>query len=128
MKYILRFIFGSMLFLLIQGCATHSKFVQKYNAWVGHNISELIHQIGYPDDTFTLPNKNRVYIYERSRIYSLPSPVMGIGYGFGGFYGNYGLFGYGSDIVQESCKLFIETTKKGIITKWASRGNHCVSN
>jgi hypothetical protein len=50
--------------------------------------------------------------------------MMGYGYG-----GAYGMFGYGgSEIVQESCKLFIETNKKGNILKWGSRGNHCVSN
>ncbi len=69
-----------------------------------------------------------VYVYERSRVYSIPSfPVMG--YGYGSHYGGIGMFGYGgSEVVQESCKLFIETNKKGNILKWGSRGNHCVSN
>jgi len=112
--------------LVIQGCATHTNFVKKYNAWIGQDISHLIEQIGYPDSTFVLPNKNKVYVYERSRIYSIPSPM--IGYGYGGYYGGYGILGYDNDVVQEICKLFIETNQKGSIVKWGSRGNHCVSN
>lgn len=94
---------------------------------MGQNISHLIAKIGYPDSTFVLPNKNKVYVYERSRLYSIPSMPM-MGYGFGGYYGGFGMVGYGSDIVQETCKLFIETNKKGSIVKWGSRGNNCVSN
>jgi len=111
--------------LLMQGCATHEKFVQKYNSWVGKNISHLIQQVGYPDSTYILPNRNKVYIYERSRIYSVPT--MSMGYGFGGYGGGYGMFGYNSDVMQETCKLFLETNKKGTIIRWRSRGNRCVS-
>jgi len=116
-----------IVIIFVQGCANNAKFVKKYNNWVGHNIAHLIAQIGYPDDTFTLPNKNTVYVYERSRIYTIPSPMMG--YGFGGYYGGfgYGMYGYGNDIVQETCKLFLETNKKGKIVQWSARGNHCVS-
>ena len=81
-------------------------------------------EIGYPDSTYILPNKNKVYVYARSRIYSLPSmPMMSDGY-----YGSYGMYGYGygNDIIQKTCKLFLETNKKGIIVKWGSRGNHCI--
>ncbi|HIP27672.1 MAG TPA: hypothetical protein EYG82_00670 [Sulfurovum sp.] len=126
MKNILKLILIATILLAIHGCATHAKFIKKYDAWIGQNISQLITQIGYPDSTFKLPNKNKVYVYERSRIYSLPSPVLG--YGYGGLYGSYNLFGYGNDVIQETCKLFIETNKKGLVIKWGSRGNHCVSN
>lgn len=126
MKKILKLTLIATSFMLMQGCATHQNFVKKYDAWRGQNIAYLIGQIGYPDSTFVLPNKNKVYVYERSRIYSVPSPVFG--YGYGGYYGGYGAFGYGNDIVQETCKLFIETNKKGIIVNWGSRGNSCVSN
>ncbi len=128
MKKILKLTLVAIAMIAVQGCATNANFVKKYNSWVGQNIAHLIGQIGYPDSTFILPNKNKVYVYERSRVYSLPSPMMG--YGYGGYFGGYGMFGYGygSEVIQESCKLFIETNKKGIIVKWGSRGNHCVSN
>jgi len=112
---------GAISFM--QGCATHTNFVNKYNSWIGQNISHLIAQIGYPDSTYILPNRNKVYVYERSRVYSLPSMPM-MGYRYGG----YGMLGYSNDIISETCKLFIETNKKNIIIKWGSHGNHCVSN
>jgi hypothetical protein len=127
----MRTILKSSLFIiavmLMQGCATHQNFVTKYNAWVGQDINDLIQQIGYPDSTYILPNKNKVYVYSRSRIYSYPS--MAMGYGYGPYYhGGYGMFGYSTDVVQKTCKLFLETNKKGIIVKWGSSGNACVSN
>jgi len=107
----------------LQGCATHQKFVQRYDSWIGRDINTLIAQVGYPDSTFTLPNNNKVYVYERSRTYSIPSgPMFGYGY-----YGYYPMF-YRQEVVTDSCKLFIETDQKGKIVKWNSRGNRCVSN
>ncbi len=129
MYKILKIILFISAILLIQGCATHENFVKRYNSWVGHDINHLMQEIGYPDDTYILPNKNKVYVYAKSRIYSMPSMHM-MDYGYGGYYrGYYGMYGYGygNDIVQRSCKLFLETNKKGIIIKWGSRGNHCTS-
>jgi len=112
---------------IMHGCATHQKFVNKYNSWVGKDIHILIQQIGYPDSTYMLQNKNKVYVYEKSRVYSTPGiPMLGYGYGYYGYYG-YGVYGYTEEIVQESCKLFLETDKKGVIVKWGSRGNACTS-
>ena len=110
--------------LWLQGCASHAKFAQRYNAWVGQNIAHFIAKQGYPDRSFTLPNRHKVYVYEESRIISYPS----MGFGYGGYYGGgYSVFGYGTDIEQRVCKLFIETDQKGKIVKWGSRGNACVS-
>ena len=135
MKYFLKLSLLGITVLLLQGCATHQNFVNRYNSWVGKDINNLVTQIGYPDSTYVLPNKNKVYVYEKSRVYSYPSmPMMGYGgyYGYYGGYGGYGGYGYGmmysSEVVQKSCKLFLETNKKGIIVKWGSRGNHCVLN
>jgi len=131
MKKLLKYALIATSLLLVQGCATHTKFVKKYDSYVGHNISELIAQVGYPDSTFTLPNKNKVYVYERSSVYSVPTMSIGYGYGGGyyGGYGSYGMFGYNSEqIVQDKCKIFLETNTKGIIVKWGSRGNSCRSN
>jgi len=125
MKNMFKIVLVATSFLLMQGCASHANFVKKYNTWKGQNISHFIEKIGYPDSTFVLPNKNKVYVYERSRTYSMSSPMIGLGRGY---YGGYGMFGYESEVVQETCKLFIETNKKGTIVKWGSRGNHCVSN
>ena len=129
MKYFLKLSLLGITLLLFQGCASHENFVNRYNSWVGKDINKLVAQIGYPDSTYVLPNKNKVYVYEKSRVYSYPSmPMMGYG-GYGGYYGGHG-YGmmYSSEVVQKSCKLFLETNKKGIIVKWGSRGNHCLLN
>jgi hypothetical protein len=120
---------GFML-LLLQGCATNEKFVMKYNSWVGQPIDNLVKQVGYPDSTYILANKNKVYVYERSRVYTTPVVMPVYAYGYGGYYGGYGMIGYpyAADVVQKTCKLFLETNKKGIIVRWGSRGNDCVSN
>jgi hypothetical protein len=124
MRRLLHITLLAALFIGIQGCATHAKFAQRYNSWIGKNIAYFIQVQGYPDRTFTLPNKHKVYVYEESRIVSYPS----MGFGYGGYIGGgYGLFGYGTDIDQRVCKLFIETDSKGKIVKWGSRGNACVS-
>jgi len=131
MKYFLKLSLLGITLLIFKGCATHENFVNRYNSWVGKDINNLVAQIGYPDSTYVLPNKNKVYVYEESRVYSYPSmPMMGYGYGYSGYYGGYGYGGmmYSSEVVQKSCKLFLETNKKGIIVKWGSRGNHCVLN
>ncbi len=110
---------------LMQGCATHENFVKKHDRWVGQNITHFIEKAGYPDHTFTLPNKNKVYVYEYSRVRSIPSmPAMGYGY-YG--YRYYGMFGYNQEVVTDTCKLFLETDAKGTIVKWGARGNRCVS-
>jgi hypothetical protein len=124
MKKFTKFILLSVGLLFVSGCATHEKFVQKYEGWKGRNINMLITTIGYPDSTFTLPNNHKVYVYERSRIYSVPSGPMFVGYG----YYRYGMIGYSHQVVSETCKIFFETDKKGTIVKWSARGNHCVSN
>ncbi|UFH58616.1 hypothetical protein [Sulfurovum mangrovi] len=109
------------LMMILSGCATHENFVKRYDGWVGKDITALIAKIGYPDSTFSLPNKNKVYVYERSRVDSVPvGPVMGYGY-----YG-YSTVGYHYQTVTSTCKLFLETDKRGIIVKWGYRGK-CLS-
>ena len=111
--------------LFFGGCASHEKFVQRYNSWVGQDIDTFIKTVGYPDTTYKLPNRNTVYVYARSRLVTYPS----MGFGFGG----YGYpFGYGigystADVELKQCKLYLEVNRKGKIVHWASRGNSCVS-
>lgn len=129
MKYFLKLSLMALTIMILGGCATRQNFVNRYNSWIGKDINGLVAQIGYPDSTYILPNKNKVYVYAKSSVYSYPSmPMMGYGYGYGGYYGGYGMMGYRTEVVQRSCKLFLETNKKGIIVKWGSRGNNCVLN
>jgi len=92
---------------------------------VGKDINVFISNVGYPDRTYKLPNKNTVYVYEESRIQSYPTMTVG----YGGFYGPYyGGMSYGSDITQQTCKLFLEVNRHHKIVRWSSRGNNCVSS
>jgi len=112
-------------FLILNGCASHEKFAQRYNSWIGQDIDTFIHTVGYPDTTYKLPNHNTVYVYSRTRLVSYPS----MSFAFGG----YGYpFGYGigydtADVELKQCKLYLEVNRKGKIVHWASRGNSCVS-
>ena len=114
-----------LLSMVLNSCASHTNFVQKYNSWVGKDINAFISNVGYPDRTYKLPNKNTVYVYEESRIESYPTMTIG----YGGFYGPYyGGMAYGSDITQQTCKLFLEVNRQHKIVRWSSRGNNCVSS
>jgi len=117
--------------LFLSGCASHEKFVQKYNSWVGQNINTFIKRVGYPDTTYKLPNHNTVYVYSRSRLESYPS----MNFGFGGYpyYGYPMGYGYGigyatTDIELKQCKLYLEANKNGKIVRWGARGNNCISD
>jgi len=124
-KYI-KAVFISLSLLLLSGCASHEKFVQKYNSWIGQDINTFIKRVGYPDTTYKLPNNHTVYVYARSRLVTYPS----MGFGFGG----YGYpFGYGvgystADVELKQCKLYLEANKKGKIIRWGARGNNCISD
>jgi hypothetical protein len=85
MKMIYKISILVAVMLLLNSCATQSNFINKYNSWVGKDIDVFISQVGYPDRTYKLPNKNTVYVYEESRIQSYPSMTLG----YGGFYGPY---------------------------------------
>lgn len=126
MKTFYKTAIAAVAVLLLNSCASHENFVHKYNSWVGQDINTFIAQVGYPDRTYTLPNnKNKVYVYEESRIQSYPSMTIG----YGGFYGPmYGGMSYGNDIQQKTCKLFLEVNRKHKIVRWSSRGNNCVSS
>ena len=113
------------LLLLFTGCASHEKFVQKYNSWIGQDIQTFIHTVGYPDTTYELPNRNRVYVYARSRLVTYPS--MGIGFGGYGYPFGYGIGYSTADVELKQCKLYLEVNRKGTIIHWSSRGNNCIS-
>jgi len=124
MKTIYKTVVLAVAVMVLNSCATHSNFVNKYNSWVGNDINTFISSLGHPDRTYVLPNKNTIYVYEESKIQSYPTMTIG----YGGFYGPYyGGMTYGSDITQETCKLFLEVNRQNKIVKWSSRGNNCVS-
>ena len=126
MKTIYKSIFLVLIVSLFQGCASHENFVQKYNGWIGRHIAHFIQEVGYPDSQYDLPNTHKVYVYQRSEVYTRPA-MPTFGYGYGSYYGGYGMVGFSTEVVQKNCNLYIETDKDGIILRWGSRGNSCRS-
>jgi len=125
MKNSFKLISIMLLLVWLSGCASHENFVRTYNGWVGQSIHYFTSQYGYPDTTYTLKNGNQVYVYEKTRIYSSPTFTPAFGYyGYGGYYGGMTM-AYGNDVNYETCKLFLEVNKKGMIIHWGSRGNSC---
>jgi len=125
MKHYMKHILFTIGLVWLSGCASHENFVKTYNNWVGHNIHHFTAQYGYPDTTYKLKNGHDVYVYEKTRIYASPTITPAFGYyGYGSYYGGMAV-AYGNDINYETCKLFLEVDKKGMIVHWGSRGNSC---
>ncbi len=132
MRKIIFFLFATVIAMLLSGCATHENFVKQHNEWIGKSINDFITQAGYPDNSYEIPNGNKVYVYTKSRDYIFARHTIGYSYfgrrgGYlGGFPWGPGFNGY--DIVTQTCILYMEVNKKGIIAKWGSKGNDCVAD
>ena len=108
---------------LISSCATTEKFIAKQERAIGTNIKDYIAINGYPDRSYTLPNGNRVYVYEKNELISAPTFMIPIVTRDGIWYEREEQI-----IDQRVCKLYLETTPKGKIIKYDYKGNSCVSN
>jgi len=109
--------------ILVTSCATTNKFIAKQERAIGTNISDYIAKNGYPDSSYTLPNGNKVYIYEKNEIISAPTFMIPIVTKDGIWYEKEEQF-----IDQRVCKLYLETTPTGKIIRYDFKGNSCVSN
>lgn len=131
MKKIILFSMIIISSMFLSGCATNENFVKQHNEWIGKNINDYIARSGYPDDSYEIPNGNKVYVYNKSTRYIFHGSPIGFGYFgrrgyFGGFPMGYGF--YEPDVIVRSCTLFIETNKQGKIVKWGSKGNNCIAD
>jgi len=130
MKKIIFFSLVIITSMILSGCATNENFVKQHNEWIGKNINDYIARSGYPDNSYEIPNGNKVYVYTKTRNYVFPRHTIGYGYFgmrggyFGGFYP--GMFGY--DEIIETCTVYIEANKKGTIVKWGAKGNNCIAD
>lgn len=130
MKKIIFFSLIIISSMILTGCATNENFVKQHNEWIGKNINDYIIRSGYPDNSYDIPNGNKVYVYTKTRSYLFPRHTIGYGYFgirgryLGGFYPGMG----GYDEIIETCTVYIETNKKGTIVKWGAKGNSCVAD
>ena len=122
--------------MLLGGCATNENFIKQHNEWIGKNINDFIAQVGYPDNSYEIPNGNKIYVYNKSTEYISTGPTMSFGGYFGrrigrsGYIGGYPVgYGFGRyDVITETCTLYMEVNKKGMIVKWGSKGNNCIAD
>lgn len=122
--------------ILLGGCATNENFIKQHNEWIGKNINDFIAKAGYPDNSYEIPNGNKVYVYNKTSQYIYAEPTMNFGGYFGRRMGRNGYIGgypFGSgfgryDVITETCTLYMEVDKKGIIVKWGSKGNNCIAD
>jgi hypothetical protein len=109
-----------LLALLLAACATRARMEENLDTWVGRDADSLSAEFGYPVDTLTAPNGNKVYVYERRTSYMTPP--------------TYQTYGEGKDklivetegqTVESWCKIFFETDERSQIVRWRLEGNAC---
>lgn len=109
-----------MLGLALTACATRARLEERLSGWVGRDANDLSAQFGYPVDTLTAPNGNKVYVYERKTSYTTPP--------------TYQTYGEGKErvtveteaqTVESWCRIFFEVDDQRRIVRWRLEGNAC---
>lgn len=118
-------------FLALAGCATTMNYKRMVDTWIGHNITELVGSWGYPTRTFTAPNGNTVYAYERAASYvaTMNTPTYSTvnGYGNTATVTNWGGNSFAVPVTNY-CYTYFEVNVSSQIVSWTAQGNACVSN
>lgn len=109
-----------LLALLLVACATRARMEEHLNTWIGRDANGLSADFGYPVETLTAPNGNKVYVYERRTSYTT-APT-------------YQTYGTGKDkvtietegqTVESWCRIFFEVNEQNRIAQWRLEGNAC---
>lgn len=85
------------------------------NTWSGQNIDDLMDKWGYPQQSFTETNGNRVYVYSRVVTYIPPiwtDPIF-----------NYKIFA--GKTRTRYCNTYFETNYNKTIVEGSYEGNAC---
>lgn len=122
----LKTLLAIVLAAFISSCATTEGYEKILNSWVGSNINDYIKANGYPDNSFTAPNGNKVYAYNASGSVTLPTQTHSTYNVYGNsVYGN--TYTTGGQTINLSCQTYFEVNKNNIITTWQWKGNHCIA-
>ena len=111
--------------LIVNGCATQAKYRKVVDSWVGKSSKELVRTWGYPKWQITAPNKNIVYVYEKSRMLTFTQNYYTPEYG-----GEYGAYGGSSNTQSEKlvCTIWFEIDRyNNKIAKVLFKGDLCVA-
>ncbi len=91
--------------IVLTGCATQAKYRKVVDSWIGKSSKELVRTWGYPKWQVTAPNKNIVYVYQKSRMLTFTQNYYTPEYG-----GEYGAYGGSSSSQSEKlvCTIWFE--------------------
>lgn len=139
---------GALLSVLAAtGCATHAKFLEKMDGFVGQPESVIVGTYGPPQGSYVMNDGSKVLQYTRGRTVMLPGattyqPVttntmgnMTINQGMRSAYGTYNQTST-SYVPQQApatplqlwCTVNFTIGQDGIVQRWASSGNRCVAD
>ena len=108
-----------ILSFVIVGCNWQSAQINRYSqitkTWNGQNIDDLMYDWGYPQQLFTTPNGNKVYVYSREFMYTTPTWTAPIT--------NFTI--YGGKTSSQYCYTYFETDNNKTIVKSSYEGNAC---
>lgn len=96
----------AILILTLLGCNSTKGYDNLLNTWVGKDVDELITAWGYPKDSFKAPNRNTVYVFSRSRVYTMPQNT-------------------GGQTLYFNCTTYFEVDEDGLIVGGRWEGNSC---
>lgn len=132
---------------VLVGCATSQKFASKMDGFIGQPEIAVISVYGVPQGTYTLTDGTKVITYTRGSNMVLPGattyePVrttttgnLTLNQGLRQATGNYNQQSTSYVPTQApatnialSCTVTFTVDTQGIVRRWASNGNHCVSN
>jgi len=115
-----KFLVGVILGLTLNGCATHGKYTQLLDTWVGATENELVNSWGPPLGSYVKDDGSKVLTYQESGSYPLPGvsvldPISGFPNTTAG------------PTVITSCRTRFYISSSGIIDTWDWEGNSCTS-
>ncbi len=102
-----------ILVFLLASCATVENYRKILDSWIGHPISELINSWGYPTGDFEIPNGNKVYRWERSRLVASAGSVFNSP--------------FGADTTRLWCVTYFEVDENKTIVGYRFEGNDCMA-
>lgn len=116
-----KFIIIASIIILCSSCVT-STTSQRPQKWMGRNIDELVAEKGYPDETITAPNGNKVYVFHRSRDVVKTKEVFVPWHAREVKTQRWASHSYKT---QQYCSFYIEVDKANTIVNLFKKGNHC---
>lgn len=117
-----RSLLATWLAAIAAGCATPARHQVTLDAWVGHDVNELVASLGPPTSSHTTPSGQTLLTWSMERWSSPPVPPKAF---------NHVRPSYSTAYQRPPRRLWCETTftldASGRVLRGQGRGNHCVS-